>query len=544
MRWLGEPPRAVTVVLFAALTALLVYPLHRPYLHPDQDVLPTLPLTQMARGSWSPLILMYGSALPNLLHVLDAGLLAVGRLAGWWREPADLLVAWCRDPWLFRIPPRAIAMAAGVAALVAARGITTLVADRLSALAAAALLGTWLLFVREHHHGWYDGPAAGAAMLALWAAAAYVRAPRPALLVTAAALAGVATSCKLNLAVTVPAVMAAALVASRQHRIRTAVLAGAIGFAAFAATSPEVVFETARMLAYLQIYIPMQAKVLATTAGDGGNRLVETATRGIGWAGLAVAAAGFVTAARTRERALVPLLTFVMLYGAILLSTPLALGRYVLPMTGPLAVLAAYALSRLPPLARVVTVAGMVALGLPECLQYVRLLGREDTRIEAARLIAAEWERGGRVLVAANPILGMYVGPDIAQLPRYEGGIPRHVEEMLVARAPRCIRPFETLSRATSLDAYAGALVVTIDPPTPMFARATTPPAILTLLERQATPVADLTVEVAPAQRPYEVFDLNFVPPGGLETLRRPGPRLRLWRVPQHLTSPGPDATR
>jgi hypothetical protein len=97
---------------------------------PDQDVPPTLPLEQMARGSWSPLVLMYGSALPNLLHVLDAAAFQLGRLLGWWREPVDLLVAWCQRPWLFRIPPRAIAMGAGVVSLCAVRAITAVVADR------------------------------------------------------------------------------------------------------------------------------------------------------------------------------------------------------------------------------------------------------------------------------------------------------------------------------------------------------------------------------------------------------------------------------
>src|SRR5258706_7895703 len=151
MRRRDEPPRAVTIALFVALAELLVYPLHRPYLHPDQDVPPTLPLTQMAWGTWSPLVLMYGSALPNLLHAMDLLLFHLGRLLGWWHEPADLLVAWCQAPWLFRIPPRAIAMAAGFASLLAARGITARASDRATALAEPAIFGALLLFVPEHH---------------------------------------------------------------------------------------------------------------------------------------------------------------------------------------------------------------------------------------------------------------------------------------------------------------------------------------------------------------------------------------------------------
>jgi hypothetical protein len=93
-----------SVTLLAALGALLFYPLHRPYQHPDQDMPVTLALHHMASPVWIPRVIdMYGSALPNLLHVVDAVALRLGRIAGWWHEPADLLVAWCREPWVFRL---------------------------------------------------------------------------------------------------------------------------------------------------------------------------------------------------------------------------------------------------------------------------------------------------------------------------------------------------------------------------------------------------------------------------------------------------------
>src|SRR5690348_405373 len=149
-----EPPRAVTVSLFVALAVLLFYPLHRPYQHPDQDLTATLPLYFLTLPTWVPRIInMYGSALPNILHGIDALVFRVGRLAGWWTVPADLIVAWCRTPEVFRIAPRAIAMTAGLASLVAVRGIVAFVAPAWSALAAPAILGTWLVFVREHHYG-------------------------------------------------------------------------------------------------------------------------------------------------------------------------------------------------------------------------------------------------------------------------------------------------------------------------------------------------------------------------------------------------------
>lgn len=533
-----EPPRAVTVSLFAALTVLLFYPLHRPYQHPDQDLTATMPLYMMALPTWVPRIVnMYGSALPNLLHLIDAVALRVGRLAGWWTEPADMIVAWCRSPEPFRIAPRAIAMTAGLASLVAVRGIVALVAPPWSALAAPAVLGTWLLFVREHHHGLYDAPASGAAILALWAAAAHVRAPSLRRIVAAGALAGLATSFKYNLAPAVVAVLAAAAVVEPRWRVRTAIAAVAAAAIAFVVTTPEIVIDHARWRTYMAGYIPLQHRILSDAAGSTGNHLLRNASLAIGGIGLALAGAGLAVALAMRERALVPVLVFVALYGIVLAATPLAQARYILPIAGPLAVLVALALARLPAPLGVVAAAFVVGIGLPSCIQCDRLLATEDTRVEAAALVRAEWARGGRVLIAANPVLAGYVGPDLPVLPRYDPPLPESVQHDLETRAPRCARPLEPLVLPAGVDvgealrAYGGALVVTSDAPAPAFLRASTPPEIVAALQRHASLVTDLRVERYPAQRDYEVFDLNYVPFTGLRSLLRPGPRLRFWRV-------------
>ena len=180
-------------------------------------------------------------------------------------------------------------------------------------------------------------------------------------------------------------------------------------------------------------------------------------------------------------------------------------------------------------------VAVLVGVGAPRCVEYVRLLAVEDTRTEAARLVRLEWARGGRVAIAANPVLATYVGPDLPLLPRYDPGLPLAAVARIAAAAPRCVAPLPSIDPARdepALAAHAGTLVVTSDAPAPAFDRASTPPAAIAVLARRATLVADLTVEDHPAVRVYEAFDLNYVPLGGLASLRRPGPRLRLWRLP------------
>jgi 4-amino-4-deoxy-L-arabinose transferase-like glycosyltransferase len=429
-------------------------------------------------------------------------------------------------------------MTAGLGSLIAVYRILALVAARWTALAGSAILGTWLLFVREHHHGLYDAPAAGCGLLALWMATAHVRAPSLRRIVAAGALAGLATSFKYNLAPSVVAVLATAVVVEPGWRLRTVVAVVVAAAVAFVLTTPEIVIDHARWRDYLAGYIPLQKQILTVAGGPEGNHLLENLSRGIGWIGIALASVGFAVAATARERALVPVLTFVVLYGLVLVTTPLALTRYILPIAGSLAVLVAFGLSRLPAPLGVTVAAFVVGVGLPSCVQYVRLLAVEDTRVEAARLVEAEWARGGHVLIAANPVLASYVGPDLPQLPRYDPGLPPSVQHEIDARAPQCTRSLDLLVVQSGMDpsdalrVYAGALVVTSDSPAPAFARASTPPDLAAALEGEAALVADLRVERTPAQRAYEVLDLNYVPFTGLASLIRPGPRLRIWRIP------------
>jgi hypothetical protein len=245
-----------------------------------------------------------------------------------------------------------------------------------------------------------------------------------------------------------------------------------------------------------------------------------------------------VAAIAARERVLVPVLTFVALYALVLATTPLALTRYILPIAGTLAVLIGFGLSRLPAPVGISVAAFVVGVGVPSCVQYVRLIAVEDTRVEAARLVRTEWTRGGRVLIAANPVLASYVGPDLPKLPLYDPPLPASVEQEVVARAPFCTRAIEPLvlpsgvDPAQALRAYAGALVITSDSPAPAFDRASTPPDLAAVLEREAALVTDLRVERSSRPRAYETLDLNYVPFTGLASLLRPGPRLRVWRIP------------
>jgi len=61
------PPRWLALLTWAALAALLYYPVHFPYQHPDQDH-PALTLLELVRGGWEPWTIHYPALLNNVLR--------------------------------------------------------------------------------------------------------------------------------------------------------------------------------------------------------------------------------------------------------------------------------------------------------------------------------------------------------------------------------------------------------------------------------------------------------------------------------------------
>ena len=70
---------------------------------------------------------------------------------------------------------------------------------------------------------------------------------------------------------------------------------------------------------------------------------LDVLRNGLGLPLLGAAAAGAAMVIRRRERALVPLLAFAAVYGALAWQNPLPLNRYALPLAPPVALLAAKA---------------------------------------------------------------------------------------------------------------------------------------------------------------------------------------------------------
>ena len=528
--------RWVRVTLVATLAGLLLYPLHVRYQNPDQDVPVLLVLGELRRGEWRPLTLSYPSAFTNLLRVGAEAAMAAGPLLGGPRTPDELFAAWCDGPWRFRVAARLVAVSAGVLSLVAVLGLGTRLGGPGTGVLAVALLGTSLMFVREHHHGMWDAPASGCAAAALWQAVRHVRKASWRSALGAGVFAGLAISTKYNLPPALLAAVTGALAGSGLVRRRCAmgalVVLAAVG--ALVATTPAIVTEPARVWSSLGWLATEHSRMLRINAGESGARFGEALRWGLGTPLLAAAAAGLVVTLRRDVRAVAPVLVFVAGYAGELATSPLVLNRYALPLAPPLAVLAATGVAAAPRRGlRLALGVALLALALPRTAAYLRLIAVEDTRAAAARWLAGSLPPGERLVL----LCWAYAAPDIP----FGGllGFPGVPGNVTLPQCPRS-RTVETQIVGPELhevpERLRGAAVVTCEYPLPPLAFSATPPAAVRTIAADADLLAEFGTPTVPDGVRHEPFDMNFVPFVGAGALRQPGPWLRVWRV-----RPAPD---
>lgn len=529
----GPAERLVAAATLAALAALLLFPLHVPHQHPDQDLPPLLALVEFLRGTWRPAVLVYPSGLTNLLRLGYETAYAIGSAAGWLAGREDLVAAWCAAPWAFRMPPRAVAILAGVVTLLAARRLAALADGREAGLTAAVLLGTSLVFVREHHHGMLDAPASAAAMCALVAAGRYVRCPAVGTIAWAGALAGAAVGFKYNLAPIAAGVVVAAMAGPAPGRVRVgrAVTGAAAALGTFALLSPYAVLYPAQLHAELTRFASLQSGALGLAVGPGGNRMIEAFRVGLG--GSVVVAAAIGAAVVHRRPVLWPLLGFVAGYLVLLLRSPLVLNRYALPLAAPLTVLAAHAIASLPWRSlRLGVTTLLVMLALPAVAAYLRVLGTEDTRVTAARWLEQSVPAGTRVFGGC----GLYALPDLPAPGRWLGQLEvdvAGVRDALACPARLALPPIPVLVAEPRQfrRMHQGSVIVTCETPGRPMPGSDSAPALRALLASQGRLLAEFPAGHADAGGVYEPFDLHWIPVEGAASLDRPGPHIRIWSV-------------
>ena len=500
-----RPPRWLVGSTFAALSLLLFYPLHAPYLNGDQDIPTVWALFELNRGSFYPFSLYYPSGLNNALRGVYEILLAVGPWFGYHLDPQKLLELYAKYPHQFRMLPRFMAMLAGMITLFAVWRTSIRLIGRWSALFATAILGTALMFVREHHNGMWDAPASAFICVALFFCVRYVGKPTLPTFAAACAATGLACAFRYNACFAAIGPAAAWIAAAPPHTGRAKTLALGVAAAALGlfVAAPAVILQPHRVLDALRRVTDMLPHMLA--AQEVSTSWSDLLTRGLGTPLTVLAAIGAGAALARRDRPALPLVAIVAGYGMVLYLMPLRLNRYGLPLAAPLAILATYTLHHYLPFAlRSIIAVAIVAVGLAGVVDHLRLLATEDTRVAAARWIRAHVDDETPVFMAGSAGWLTYLQPDAAWRPMQ----------------PNRWRPLPAIPKRVR----SGIVVTSQLPLDDEIA-----PALGRFLERHTDLVADFAVESRAEEREYESpYSLPFT---GLDTLIRPGPHIRIWRV-------------
>jgi hypothetical protein len=526
--------RALLVAGLVVGAALRVYPLHRPFIHPDQELQPGFALGAFARGDWQPGQLVYPSGYLGLLRTTYAAAYAVERATGTVGDRIDVLVRFVAAPFPFLVAARAWSCLAGVLTLWLAGRCAELLFGAPASGLAALLLATATLAVRESHYGSVDASATALFVATLLAVLRYVERPRAATMAWAGLLAGLTAGFRYQLAVVALAVPVAALAAAppaggsrRAAGARACVVAAVAALVAFALASPHSLLEASR--AWREVHGQLERSY----DGGGPRSLSLGALLALanGHQACWLAPIGLAAALRRRGRLAAPLLAATVPYAAALALSPHLFARYTLPLAPLVATLGAggacVVAGALPGRARHAAALGLVALALVDpstrSVELDRLLATTDTRDAAAQWLAVHVHAGEPVCLEYATGYAYPTQP-----------IPPIVEAIFFGPdAARAVDARASRPRFTCDAAARGRWVVTGTHPA-LATFASTPPPVAAFLrahgrlEARFTSLPDDTPADATV---FDPIDANFLPLRGLGRVRAPGPNLDVWWV-------------
>jgi hypothetical protein len=572
----GAADRRPCVWLGAILAAGLVlrvwgldFGLPNAHCRPDESTLVNK-AAAIAAGELNPHFFNYPSFHFYLLALLYGLYFAGGWAAGAFSDAADFQRLFFLDPSPFYLIGRGCSVVLGTGSI----GLTYLIGRRLdgrrAGLLAALFLGLAFLHVRDSHFLTVDVPATFYMLLGwvfiLRFAAASGSGRRELLL--GAACFGLAASTKYNLGLFGAAALAAPwLPGRRRGPLPWKETLGALGvmLAVFLAGSPYALLDSGafwRDLSYERLHFAVGHG--GQDLGRGWSRhLAFTLPRGLGWPLMLTGLAGCLRLARRRRPADLALLGGLLLYYGVAGSGKGVFMRYMLPLV-PLLCAAAggvldavdrgrgrwwvFALALL-----------LVAPTARAAWQHDGLLAREDTRLTAARWIEDQLPDGTRIAMCGSDFGYPQVHPTRDWLQREledaraAGASGRRLESMLRQEGypppPRYdvveLKPDNPLNRRAvrtgcdldCLRAEGIEWVVTQEHP---LAYSRLDPGFRLRLEREAVEVRCFDPFRRGTARPeYDPADAYYVPLSGFGGVERPGPLLRIYRLPVS-GGPGP----
>jgi 4-amino-4-deoxy-L-arabinose transferase-like glycosyltransferase len=541
--------RALLAILLLGVL-LRIYPLHLPYQHPEQEVVPRAAVLSIVRGDWQPAFLFHGSAFVYALRVVYTSAYAAGKAFGVFADRLDLLAAFVRDPFPFYVGGRLVVFTCSVLTLVLVAALAREIGGDAAGLAGALLLAASFIHVRESHHVWYDVPAATAAVAAVWFAVRAVRRDDTRASVLAAAFGGVAIATKHSVfPIALPVALAVWMAAPRTLRAVTtrSALAVVAALVTFAILSPY-------SLLHFQQFVDSARFTTAAIVNISGTDALPFATLWrvcIGWGTTALAAVGvLVVVARTPRPGLV-LVAFPLASIALLASGGRLHARYLAPVAPFVALIGGIGAAALggvagPRRSHLVTLAlaGVVALApAAQSLAYVRVLARRDTRQLAADWIEAHVPPGTPV---TTPSMNLYPNPLLEwdatlvhiQYPQWDAAL----------RARGVADPHRTYPQGYMSGVFGGfppdwqpssPVVVTSSHPV-VVKVARIPPVYLDRLRAAgARPVAEFVGFREPlTDVVYDPIDADYVPLSGFERIERPGPNITIWALSPTIAVP------
>ncbi len=521
---------------------------------PDESLLVHRALA-VAGGDLNPHFFNYPSLHIYLLAALYGFHYLLLRLLGDAGGAQDFLSRFFVDPAGIYLWGRALTAAMGTATLVWIYRAARSIHGPAAGLGAAILGAGAFLHVRDSHFLTVDVPATFWAAGSLAMAVQHLGDGRRGTLLAAAVLGGLSASTKYSTALFLPALLLAAYsspMAWPRWRTITAVLV-AWGVA-FAAGSPHVVLDAQAFWRDLAFEWRHFGRGHGIDLGNGWiYHLTFSLRHGLGWPLLAASLAGLCWLAARRGPADRVILAGVVVYFLVAGAGASLFVRYVIPLVPLACVAAACGLSRAAGGRMASTVAACLLLAAPPTaasLAHDRLLARTDTRVLAASWIEKHAEAGARVAFTGSSYGHPQLRPEQAWIERQLREVrragdrgrrldlqkqdpaypPPPAYDLVELREgnPRELSSIWPLLPPSELRARGVDWLVVQQHP---LAYAVLPVTLAVELSVLQPAVEFDPFECGTGAAVYDPLDAYYAPLSGHGALRRPGPRLRIYRL-------------
>jgi dolichyl-phosphate-mannose-protein mannosyltransferase len=527
--------RVILTVLIAFGLVLrfwgLRFGLPHDFARPDEEKLITAALG-VFQGDPNPHFFLYPTLFIYVMSAAFALLFGIERVAGLAASRSAFIMQSLADPSLLHLTARVLGAAAGTATIPVLYVAVRKIASNRAALVGAALLAVAFLHVRDSHFGVTDVPVTLLTVCAFWAALrCAINGITPSHIAFAGLLSGLAASTKYNAALAV--LPAAAVILTRVRRadlLRRGIplltlLFGCLGLA-FLIGTPYALLDWRAFLNDLIIQgqtaigqhhgsiLDEARKVVAVRGWT--HHLTFTLPYGLGLPLLVAAIGGALSLAIEEPGVAVIALSFPAAFYASMGSSLLVYARWMVPMVPFLCMTAgmlvdrageiASRMSRRPQAAIACIALLLVVLGTPtlaKSIAFDRLVSRTDTRVLAAQWIENRFPQGA-TLYQTGAVYG-YVEP-------------RPADRYVLLAFDEYHRRFRRLPD----------LIVVPESPLVIFNGQ--PPELLAILGANYRWVETFQGSLTGRTAVYEQQDAFYVPFANLDSVRRPGPDVRIYQ--------------